>query len=98
MSTQISQILKNNEKFLETQNLSYLGLFGSYSRGEQGPQSDVDLLYEFNQPKSFFQLADLKNALEGLLGKQVDLVSKRHLKKNLHAYVYQDLITIYEKK
>lgn len=76
--------------------INYLGAFGSRVRGNNQPDSDLDLLVDFNQPKSFFELAKAKFRLEKILGGQVDLVNKNNLKPILKPYIYQDLVTLYE--
>ncbi len=77
--------------------IRYLGLFGSYARGEENKDSDVDLLVDFNGTKSLFDLANVKIYFEDLLGKKVDLAMKGRLKKILEPNIKKDLITIYEK-
>lgn len=64
-----------------------IGLFGSFSRDEQTPESDIDILVEMDifpekpYPKSsYFRLFDLKKHLEELFGKEVDLIDKSQLK------------------
>ena len=50
-------------------------LFGSYASGKNTPQSDVDLLVEFSQPRvSLLMLSTLKVRMEELLGTKVDIV------------------------
>ena len=50
-------------------------LFGSYASGKNGPQSDVDLLVEFYQPRvSLLTLSALKYRMEELLGTDVDII------------------------
>ena len=50
-------------------------LFGSYANGKNTPQSDVDLLVEFVQPRvSLLTLSALKLRMEELLGTEVDIV------------------------
>lgn len=53
-----------------------LALFGSAARNEAGPESDVDLLVEFDRPLSLFGLLDIKYRLEEILGAKVDLLSR----------------------
>lgn len=54
-------------------------VFGSVARGEENENSDVDLLVHFRQGASLFDLMDLKEDTEGLLGLEVDIVSDRGL-------------------
>lgn len=52
-----------------------LALFGSVARDEAGPDSDVDILVEFDgSPVGLFGFIDLKDYLEEILGRAVDLV------------------------
>ncbi|NJE00796.1 nucleotidyltransferase family protein [Thermococcus sp. JdF3] len=55
--------------------VSSIAIFGSYTRGEQTELSDVDILVEFERPIGW-EIVDLKDYLESLLGVKVDLVTK----------------------
>lgn len=79
--------------------ITYLGLFGSYARGEENTESDIDLLIDFdeNETKSLFDIADIKIQLEDTLNKKVDLALRGQLKKILEPYIMKDLVTLYEK-
>jgi hypothetical protein len=77
---EIPDVLRREKPYLrEKYGLLSVGLFGSCAKGEQGPESDVDLLVEFAEPR-FDSLAGLQIYLERRLGKSVDLIRKR---KNL---------------
>jgi len=80
----------------KNQGVNYLGLFGSYARGEATTGSDIDLLIDFDQTKSLFELADISLFLKSLLGQKVDLVDRDSIKKALKPYIEQDLITVYK--
>ena len=58
-------------------------LFGSVSRDEAGPQSDVDILVDLEPGRSLFDLGGLLMDLEDLLGRKVDVVTE----KGLHWYI-----------
>ncbi|ORJ62523.1 nucleotidyltransferase family protein [Geothermobacter hydrogeniphilus] len=66
-----------------TYGVERLGLFGSFSRGEQTPSSDIDLLVEFTHPVGFFQFLRLERELSTLLGRRVDLVTRKALKPHI---------------
>jgi predicted nucleotidyltransferase len=55
-------------------------LFGSVARGDEGPDSDIDLLVDFDQDSSLFDLMRMTRELEELLGHPVDVVSAGGLK------------------
>ena len=56
------------------------GLFGSVVRGETRHHSDVDILVDFPEPIGLFEFVGLKQELEELLGRKVDLVQYRAIK------------------
>lgn len=74
--------------------VSKSALFGSYSRGEQRFDSDVDILVELPAGKSLFDLVGLQLELEDVLQKKVDLVEYGALKKQIIPYVQKDQIQI----
>lgn len=64
----------------EKYHVKNIGVFGSAARGEATPTSDIDILVEFSEPIGFFQFIRLEEYLSDILGKEVDLVSKKALK------------------
>lgn len=67
----------------EKYSVSYLGIFGSYVRGEQTSDSDLDILVEFVEKPGLFEYIELEDYLSDLLGVKVDLVMKSALKPNI---------------
>lgn len=70
-----------------------LGLFGSYARGDHGPDSDVDILVEVD-PRIGLEFVSLAEQLEALLGLPVQLVSSRAVKPSALAFIERDLIYV----
>lgn len=68
-----------------------LGFFGSFARGEQNPNSDIDLLVEFDQGADLINYLALSNYLEKMLGKKVDLVSYPFLRAEIKPFVMKEL-------
>ena len=71
-----------------------LSLFGSFARDEGRDDSDVDLLVEYDGPatsKSFFGVLFY---LEDLLGRRIDLVTNKALRKEFRPYVERDLVVV----
>jgi len=62
------------------QNIAELGTSGSYARGKQRPDSDLDVLVAFDRPVTLFDLVRIENELAAQLGLDVDLVTKDSLK------------------
>jgi len=74
---EILDLLQKEKDFLKREfGVLSIGLFGSYVKGTQGPESDVDLLVELTEPRFDF-LAGLQMYLENKIGKPVELVRKR---------------------
>lgn len=69
-------------------------LFGSYARGEENENSDIDMLIEFPKGKSLLDLIDLENKLEEALGKKVDLVTYKSVSPYLKEYIEHDQVQI----
>ncbi|MFL6193081.1 MAG: nucleotidyltransferase family protein [Thermoanaerobaculia bacterium] len=68
-----------------------LGLFGSFVRGEQGPQSDVDLLVRFRpEKKNFDNFMELAFLLEDLLQRKVELVTPESLSPYLGPHILDE--------
>lgn len=57
-----------------------IGIFGSVTRNEQKPDSDIDVLVDFSSPIGIFDFIRLENYLSKVLGAKVDLVTKTGLK------------------
>nr|WP_321429651.1 nucleotidyltransferase family protein [uncultured Methanolobus sp.] len=75
----------------EEYNVSYIGLFGSYVRGEHTLESDLDVLVEFSKTPTIFSFVHLENYLSDSLGIKVDLVMKDALKPNIRKYVLNEV-------
>jgi predicted nucleotidyltransferase len=70
-----------------------LALFGSVSRDEDRPGSDVDVLVEFSRPVGM-QFIRLAEELQALLGRKVDLVSRGGIKPGYYAAIREDLVDV----
>ncbi len=97
MSTQLMQ--QTIADYFKTQPVLKAWLFGSYSRGEQRPWSDVDILvqYDRRQPIGLLKIAGMKVDLEDLLGHEVDLVEDGMLRPWAEESVNRDRRLIYER-
>ncbi len=78
--------------------ITYLGLFGSFARGDHNAQSDVDLLAKYREPLSLLEKGRVINSFQRVLNREVDLVSAKHLKPRIRPHVEKDLKTIYEER
>jgi len=70
-----------------------IGIFGSYVRGEERPDSDVDVLVMFRKgEETFDNYMDCKFFLEDLFSRNVDLVMKGAIKKRLKPYIVREVV------
>lgn len=92
---EIKRILEEYKPIMEKEfKVKEIGIFGSYVRGEQEEDSDIDILVEFSEPVGFFTFLDLEEYLKELLGIKVDLVSKKALKPTIGQYILQEMIPV----
>ncbi len=84
-------IQTHKEELRKKYGVKRIGIFGSYSRGEQRKDSDVDILVEFGKPIGLIDFIRLQEYLESLLRVKVDLVTKGALKKRIKERVLQEV-------
>ena len=71
--------LKKHKKELNDLGVRRISVFGSVVHHEEKPDSDIDILVDYDSKKGLFIFIDLKLYLEKILGKRVDLVSEKGL-------------------
>jgi uncharacterized protein len=71
-----------------------LAVFGSVARDEAGPASDLDILVEFREPIGLSAFLALEDALTGLTGRRVDLVSRAALKRDIGRQILREAIPL----
>ncbi len=88
---EILTVLSANEAKLKSFAVRSLSLFGSSTRGEDTPESDLDFVVEIEK-KSFDSYMDLKLFLEELFDRPVDLVLADGIKPRLRAEILREAI------
>lgn len=85
--------------YFKTQPILKAWFFGSFARGEQTPWSDVDILVEYdrNQKIGLMKIAGIKNTLEDIFNRDVDLVEYGTLRPYAIDSVNHDKKLIYER-
>ena len=84
-------IEKHKQEISEKYHISEIGIFGSYTRGEQQEaDSDIDILVSFDKPIGFMKFMRLEFYLSELLGKKVDLVTKDSLKPHIGSVILKE--------
>lgn len=73
-------------------------LFGSFARGEQTPDSDIDLRLVCGDTMTFGALLELSHELERELGRKVDIVTNppEHMRPAFRKSIEQDEVRVYE--
>lgn len=94
----ISDIQEKISPILDSYGVEYAGVFGSVSRGEDRPESDVDILIRPGKPMGMFLYMELIGAIEKSLGRKVDLITEKSLNKHIKPYVLPEIKTVYEKR
>jgi len=90
----ISAIKEKSVPELKKAGVLWSALFGSFARGEAGPESDVDILIEFPEDKTLFDLIELEENLKSALGRKVEVVTYRSLHHLLRDQILQEQIPI----
>jgi predicted nucleotidyltransferase len=73
-----------------------LRIFGSAARGEERPDSDVDLIVDYRGRKGFFELIDLEDELAILFGRDVDLVTEAGLSPYMRDAVLSSAAVLFD--
>ena len=91
----IKKILEEHKEELKKRyGVKEIGIFGSYLRGENKKDSDIDILVEFKEKAkiSLLDFIEIENYLSELLGVKVDLVEKSALKPRIGKHILQEVI------
>lgn len=71
-----------------------IGLFGSYVRGEQNRESDVDVLVRFLEGATLFDFVGLADFLEERFSLDVDIVSERAIRPELREQILKEVVAV----
>lgn len=92
---EIKQILRQNKPLLqEHYRVTQLGIFGSYARGEQTQESDVDVLIDYDRAPTLFKLVELRDYLSSAIGMKVDIVTQNGLKSRIRERVLSEVVYV----
>jgi hypothetical protein len=102
MNPRILDKIKDAKSKYEPEGFIILGVFGSYARGEETPESDVDILYEitprflsrFSGYKFFGKLADIKQELSVSFQKEIDIADRSALGEIGKKYILPEVVYV----
>ena len=91
---QVIATLRKHEAELKAAGIIRLAVFGSVARGDNSPQSDVDLLADFDKTRHFtlLTMGRIESRLADLLGTRVDLSSPEWLKGSIRDQVLREAV------
>jgi predicted nucleotidyltransferase len=92
MSQDINDKIVN---YLKRFNPRRIGIFGSYARDEDTPQSDIDLLVDFPEQVTLFDMGGMKVELSEILNRPIEIVTERGLNNRIKEHIYRDLHIIF---
>jgi predicted nucleotidyltransferase len=90
----VSELLRKNRAALDELGVRSLAVFGSVARGEASPDSDIDMLVEFDQPVGLFEFVRLKRILEQILGCNIDLVTPDALRASMKDGILEEAVDV----
>lgn len=92
----IKQFSEKATPIFEKYGVRYAGLFGSYARGEEKPESDIDILVKKGDKSlSLLDFVHMRDELSKIFNKKVDIVSDGSVVPYFKEYIFKDLRPIY---
>ena len=91
----IMEKIKEDMPYLQEQyKVKNVGVFGSYIRGDNNKESDVDILVEFHEPPTLLKFVALERHIGELTGMKVDLVMRTALKPGIRERILQEVVYV----
>ena len=89
---EIVNTIKSLHRHLTKYKVREIGVFGSVVRGEQNKESDIDVLVDFQEDADLLDLVGLGLFLEERLGRKVDVVPRKALRKEIRDAVLHEVV------
>jgi predicted nucleotidyltransferase len=89
------EIFEKVIKFLKNEGVKKISVFGSYIRGEEKRESDIDIIVEFSERKSLLELVRIERELSEFLGIKVDLLTEQSISPYLIDSIRNEMEVIY---
>ncbi len=92
---EIREIFNTHKSFLsERYSVASMYIFGSYAKNTQTPESDIDLLVNFNKTVDMFDFIELEEYLSKIFNKKIDLGTPKSLKKFVKNKILDEAIAL----
>ena len=91
---ELEKIKQKIKEVLKKNNIKRAGMFGSYARGDQKKNSDIDILIEPTKDMSLLDISGLKINLEENLNNKVDIISYKYIHPYLKKKILQEQVRI----
>jgi uncharacterized protein len=91
------RLLKQAEAGLRDRGVTSLAIFGSTARGDNKPDSDIDLLVELDESRriTLFDLSEIKFFASGVLGGQADIAIRNSIRPSYRGSIEADAIRVF---
>jgi len=86
----LSALRRERARLFAKYSLKSMAIFGSMTRDDHRPDSDVDIMVEF-EPDADYDFLDLADELEKIMKRKVDLVTRKGMKAHYMPYIEPDL-------
>ena len=83
-------------EFLKSRGATKVAIFGSYVRDEETPESDIDVIVDFNKPITLFDFAGYQIELQDKIGLKVDLIMQGGMNPLIEKYAMKDMVVLYQ--
>jgi hypothetical protein len=95
MEERIFEIFQSHkDELYDRFHVESLSIFGSICRGSAREDSDIDILVRYTDAPGIFEFLKLKQYLESILGRSVDLVTENALKKQLKNKILKEAVRV----
>jgi len=92
----LNMIFKKVTSILKRYGAKEISIFGSYARGEEKKTSDLDIIVEFSERKSLFDIVGIEQELSEALGIKVDLLTEKSISPYLIDRIKKEMVVIYQ--
>jgi predicted nucleotidyltransferase len=95
VSKEKSKIFEDIVNYLKEKGAKKVAVFGSYARGEEKTESDIDIVVEFSEKKSLLELVKIERELSEILGIKVDLLTEKFISPYIIDDIKKEMKVIY---